>query len=99
MPGDEAMFDPTREGGLVDIQTRRGFLLGQHSPLSQSIVAGTQFVFVSEIGNPFGGEAGIVAPSARSLARAISLLVEEFGDLGNRQHDLTKRYLIHVTCP
>jgi hypothetical protein len=34
------------------------------------------------IGNPFWREAGVVPTAARGLAKAISLLVEEVGDVG-----------------
>src|SRR5690625_4608762 len=82
MTGDEAVFGPTGDGVLVDIETRRRFLFRQHSALSQPVIAWTQLVFVDEIGNPFGREAGVVSTAACGLARTISLLVEQLRDLG-----------------
>ena len=80
--GDEAMFGPSGDCVFVDIETRGRFLFCQHSALSQPVVARAQLVFVDEIGNAQGREAGVVAAASRRLARTISVLVEEFGDLG-----------------
>ena len=82
MAGDEAMLGPSGEGVFVDVETRSRFLFCQHSAISQSVIARAQPVVVDEIGDPQGREAGIVAAAPRRSARAISLLVEEFGDLG-----------------
>ena len=80
--GDEAMFGPSGDGVLVDIETRGRFLFCQHSTLPQAVIARAQLVLVSEIGNSQGREAGVVATAACGLARTVSLLVEQFCDLG-----------------
>ena len=59
--GDEAVFGPSGDGVLVDIETRGRFLSCQHSALPQAVVAWAQLVFVDEIGNAQGREAGVVA--------------------------------------
>lgn len=82
MPSDESMFDPPGQGRFVDIEARSRFPFAQHSAISQSIVARTESVAMDEIGNPQGSEAVIAAATPRRSTRAISLLVEKFGNLG-----------------
>src|SRR4029077_19222460 len=81
MPGNESMFSPPEESRFVNVKTRSGFSFCQHSAISQSVIPRAQAVALDEIRDPQGREAGIVAATPRRSARAIPLLVEEFGDL------------------
>ena len=62
---DEAMFSPSGDGVLVDIEAGGCFLFGQHSAFPQAVIARAQFVLVGEIGDAQGREAGGVRRGVR----------------------------------
>jgi hypothetical protein len=76
---DDAVLDPTNEGGLMDSEMCCRFLFRQHTPLSKAVVARAEPVTVDQIGDPQCGEASLGLPVSRRSAGANSTLVEKAG--------------------
>src|SRR6202166_3701078 len=66
----------------MNFEARRSLRFRQHSSISQSIEARTKPVLVDEISHAKCSELSVGLTSAGGAARANSLLVEDFGDLG-----------------